>query len=115
MGTDSSGILFTLANAFPPIRKLMEALNMPTFNEPLSGLMDFAKQTSKEHEATFQEDSQRDFVDRYIKKRYDEASNPSSSFHGQDGRFQMESFIMDIMLAGSQTTSITLNWFFLYM
>ncbi len=62
---------------------------------------------------TFQADSPpRDFIDRYL---HEMTSNPSSSFLGVDGDLNLMNVVIDLFIAGSDTTSNTLNWGVLFM
>lgn len=54
-----------------------------------------------------------DFIDAYLRKIED--SSPDSSFHGQLGRQNLTSSIIDLLIAGTDTTSVTLTWAVLYM
>ncbi len=69
-----------------------------------------------EHEATFQEDSLRDFTDHYLKEIKERSKSPGeSSFKGKDGRTNLVNCLFDFFLAGSETTSTTLKWAMMYM
>ena len=65
----------------------------------------------------FQPDNMRDFVDKYLKevKSASEEQRTKSSFHGDEGLLNLTNVLIDFFLAGSETTSTTLNWGMLYM
>lgn len=94
-----------------------------------------------EHSATIQTDNPRDFVDVYLNE-VSGTVNPASSFHPKTGStiiinpvthksfskfffscfvfvFDLEralrSVMSDLFVAGSDTTSVTLNWTILYL
>ena len=59
----------------------------------------------------------RDFVDQYLKeiKVASEEKRVGSSFYGEEGILNLTNVLVDFFLAGSETTSTTLNWGMLYM
>ena len=61
-----------------------------------------------------QADNMRDFVDKYISE-IKSSNNKESSFHGEEGILNLANVLIDFFLAGSETTSTTLNWGMLYM
>jgi cytochrome P450 len=58
-------------------------------------------------------DSPSDFIDSYLAKIED--STPDSSFHATLGFQNLRSSILDLLIAGSDTTSTVLTWAILYM
>ena len=58
-------------------------------------------------------DSPNDFIDSYLTKIDD--SPLDSSFHGVRGLQNLRSTILDLLLAGSETTSTALTWAVLFM
>ena len=48
------------------------------------------------------------YMEAYLQQR--STSKPGSSFYGQRGLESLRSCILDLMLAGSETTSSALNW-----
>lgn len=63
----------------------------------------------KEHESSFDPKDIRDFVDMYIKAR-----SESSDAHLYNAT-NMRRVILDLFIAGTETSSITLDWLTLYM
>ncbi|XP_045203041.2 cytochrome P450 2J2-like [Mercenaria mercenaria] len=63
----------------------------------------------EEHEKTFDANSIRDFVDLFIQAKYEESEKDLFTL---DNLYYV---IMDLFIAGSETTSNTLNWTILYM
>lgn len=58
-------------------------------------------------------DEPNDFIDSYLAKI--EESPKESSFNGSLGLQNLRSTILDLLLAGSETTSTALTWAILYM
>lgn len=71
----------------------------------------------EEHEATFDANSMRDFTDAYIneRNRVKEANETNSSFYGQVGYYNYVNSFFDLFLAGSETTSTSLNFTVMYL
>ena len=67
-----------------------------------------------EHEATLDVNEPRDFIDAYLTV-VKETTDPSSSFYGKDGIRSLTNTMLDLFLAGSETTSTALTWAVLYM
>ncbi|KAL4225197.1 hypothetical protein ACF0H5_015888 [Mactra antiquata] len=61
------------------------------------------------HEDTFDNDNIRDFVDLYVQIKQ---QNSDAKIYNKGNMFRM---IMDLFVAGSETTSNTINWCILYM
>jgi cytochrome P450 len=67
-----------------------------------------------EHEATIDYNEPRDFIDKYLIEMR-ATTDPNSSFWGARGRLNLVATLLDLFLAGSETTSTTLTWAMLYM
>ena len=71
----------------------------------------------KEHEVNYKEDIKddpRDFIDAYLNQIYDD-STKGTSFHGNLGHQNLECVLLDLMLAGIETTSTALTWSSIFM
>ncbi|CAL8092016.1 unnamed protein product [Orchesella dallaii] len=66
-----------------------------------------------DHWNSYQEGEARDFVDAYIQQI--KASSDKSSFYSEEGKQNLYSVLLDLFLAGAETTSTTLQWAMLYM
>ncbi len=67
-----------------------------------------------EHETTLDPNDPRDFIDTVlIEIRH--TTDPASSFYGEKGRVNLVATMLDLFVAGSETTSTTLTWAVLYM
>merc|ERR1712061_949079 len=87
------------------------------FEKARSGPQTMQKLTSesiKRHIDTYDDSHQRDFIDCYLKKMT-ETTDPSSSFHGKHGERIIQRTLVDIVGAGSETTSAILTFAFNYL
>ncbi len=107
--------LMQVAFNFPIVSTILEKFGIETFDIVFKDFIKLANDIITSHEETFQEDNLRDFTDAFLKTRHDNASNPSSSFHGRDGLLNQQGILNDIIQAGTDTTSITTSWAVLYM
>jgi len=96
--------------------QLLEALGFDTMSAIDQEFANMCSKIVTEHEDTFQEDSIRDFTDSYIKLRREQHERMSQvSFHGSTGLKNQVGMMIDIMQAGTETTSKTLEWSILFM
>ncbi len=72
------------------------------------------EQKVAEHEATIDYNDPRDFIDKVLTEMRD-TTDPASSFYGEVGRQNLVGTLLDLFIAGSETTSTTLTWAVLYM
>lgn len=68
----------------------------------------------KDHLETFESNNLRDFIDVYINEMKSVAK-PGSSFYDKKGRQNLDVLLMDFFIAGSETTTSTLNWTIYYL
>ena len=105
-----------IMNNSPLLMNIFKHLNVFDAVQCCEDMFKFCQDSIRSHEQTFQEDSvSRDFIDSYLKRKLVDASNPESTFHGSDGELQLKNVLFDLLMAGSETTSTTLNWATLYM
>ncbi|XP_046577297.1 cytochrome P450 2J5-like [Haliotis rubra] len=97
-------------NAIPSLRHLpyFKKLMRPYF-EGSNKMSTYAETRIEEHRCTYQEDVERDYVDVFLKY---EAENPDSTVYTASN---MTRCILDLILAGTETTSGTLDFGVLYM
>jgi len=74
----------------------------------------FTSESIKRHIDTYDDSHQRDFIDCYLKKMT-ETTDQSSSFHGKHGEGNIQRTLVDIVGAGSETTSAILTFAFNYL
>ncbi len=101
---------------YKPLADLVWSSNLITGPVAIQNIMKFIDDAITDHERTFQEDSLRDFTDHYLKEMKDRsATDGKSSFQGPEGKLNLRNVLFDFFVAGSETTSTTLNWAMLYM
>ncbi|TRY72131.1 hypothetical protein TCAL_13034 [Tigriopus californicus] len=67
------------------------------------------------HLRTFQYDHMRDFMDVYIQEMKSQDGNAQSFLHGQRGLENLNCLLSDLFVAGSDTTTNTINWTIFYL
>ncbi|XP_016430350.1 cytochrome P450 2B4-like isoform X1 [Sinocyclocheilus rhinocerous] len=102
----AAGQIFNLApfiKHFPgPHQKIMQ-----NFTE----LLGFIRDEIKEHKETLDPDSPRDFIDAYLLEIEKQKSNEGSTFHEDN----MVMSVLDLFLAGTDTTATTIRWGLIYL
>jgi len=112
-GAGQNHLLFVL---FPSLAKLLPAYSARIAKpiiDTLDGIRAIITKHSAEHRETFDENNLRDYLDVHIAAQ--QSANPGSSFHGEVGQQNEECGIIDLFLAGTETTSTTITWGILYM
>ena len=77
-------------------------------------IMNMIKESITEHQQTLDLNEPRDFIDTYLHE-IAATSDPSSSFYGEKGMVSLVNTMLDLFVAGSETTSTVLTWAVLYM
>jgi cytochrome P450 len=72
------------------------------------------EQKVEEHESTIDYNEPRDFIDKVLIEIHS-STDPQSSFYGEQGQICLVTTLLDLFIAGSETTSTTLTWAVLYM
>ncbi|XP_042219419.1 cytochrome P450 2L1-like [Homarus americanus] len=65
----------------------------------------------EEHRATLDRDDPRDLIDGYLMMMEEKADDPNNTFSEKD----LAILVLDLFLAGSETTTNTLTWLFYYL
>ncbi len=109
----------TIANLLPhPSMALWPGLKKLTgfdkSEEVFLQLSNFVYPYIEEHSKTLDPDNIRDFLDLMLLE-VQNSTDATSSFHGQTGHFAAYNNIIDLFIAGMETTSSALLWTFLYM
>ncbi len=99
----------------PIVSPILELLGVETFGILDDKFSEIINGVIRTHEEAYQEDSQLDFTDVYMKRMRDSASVPSSSFHGRHGERNLHYSLNDLMQAGTITTGATMGWATLFM
>jgi len=106
---------FLLLFVIPSAGKFLNMLGYDTFMQVDKDFGSICSKIVAEHEQSYQEESVRDFTDMYIKTRQEHASSPGTSFHGSARMKNQRGIMIDIMQAGTDTTSVTMEWAILLM
>ena len=77
-------------------------------------IVDLMEENIIQHKETLDVNAPRDFIDVMLIER-ENTTDPTSPFYGQTGLDNLKVTLFDLFLAGSETTSTTLNWAVLYM
>ncbi len=99
---------------YPFISKIFARLNVLMVFETTKSIFSFMTKSLTWHKETFQEDS-RDFIDAYYSHSQSGKSTVGESFQGPNCDISLRNVLLDLFIAGSETTSTTLNWAVLFM
>ncbi len=101
---------------YKPLTYFVNKTKIITGPIALKRIINFIKDAVFDHERTFEEDCLRDFTDHYLREiREKSAHDVESSFKEDIGKLNLLNVLTDFFIAGSETTSTTLNWSMLYM
>ena len=110
----SASHMHPLTLLFPKLQKLFpHYFGFDHMETAVNTLKKMINRSSAQHEDTFDSDNMRDLLDMYISKR--SGADVGSSFHGQIGKQNQQIGLLDLFLAGSETTSTTLLWAILFL
>ena len=77
-------------------------------------IMSMMKKSIAEHEESLDPNEPRDFTDKVLIE-IGRTTDPNSTYYGEAGKEHLANTLMDMFIAGSETTSTTLTWAMLYM
>jgi len=103
-----------IMDVFPSLRSCLKNYffkEILAYGKQIKGII---RQKIEEHLQDHDPENHRDFLDVYI-EAHKNTSSGSSSFHGERGLVNLESVLLDIFEAGSETTSSTITWGVLYL
>ncbi len=110
----------TLVNLFPSVRHIAPQLSGWTQTSSIMfDVIDFVAKIIDKHLVHFEKDKEilkdtpNDFIDAFLAQNVN--SEAGSSFHGQLGLQNLRSTILDLLFAGTETTSTALTWATLFM
>ncbi len=94
----------------------LEILGLSSLGSLFGELSKYIQDAVKPVKETYQSESLRNFIDYYLKMMGEqEETREIKSFVGEEGEANMINVILDLFVAGSETTSTTLNWGMLFM
>ena len=82
--------------------------------EVFAMIRDFLSNTIEEHSGAVNEENPKDFIEAFIAE-ISNTTDLDSSFYGSYGKKNLLETLVDLLVAGSETTSTTLTWGMLYM
>ncbi|XP_015920068.1 cytochrome P450 18a1 [Parasteatoda tepidariorum] len=97
---------------FPWISKVLDFFNIGTrkkFSIELGKVKKYVREEMREHEATFDPDNIRDFIDAYLLEIQKRAKDVTSTFH----RDTLEDLARGFFGAGSETVRLSVEWMLL--
>jgi cytochrome P450 len=110
----------SILTVFPWIRHIAPKMSGWTGTKTCAlALNHFIDEVIDEHVVNFASNKEsvredpKDFIDAFLAQI--ESSDPGSSFHGELGIKNLKATLLDLMLAGSETTATTLTWAILFM
>ena len=93
---------------------LKELLGFDKNEKVFTDLQNFVLPFIKNHEEKLDPDNITDFMDLMLLE-IKNTTNTNSSFYGETGHFALFNNIIDLFIAGMETTSSALLWTFLYL
>ena len=101
--------------AFPWIAKLWPSFLGRDEDIKISkDIMNMMRTSIKNHKESLDTNEPRDYIDKYLIE-IQNTKDPNSSFYGEKGINNLAANLLDLFIAGSETTSTTLTWANLYM
>ena len=101
--------------AFPWIAKLWPSFLGRDEDIKISkDIMNMMRTSIKNHKESLDTNEPRDYIDKYLIE-IQNTKDPNSSFYGEKGINNLAANLLDLFIAGSETTSTTLTWAILYM
>ncbi|CAF95843.1 unnamed protein product, partial [Tetraodon nigroviridis] len=105
-----SSVWAQLYNSFPLLMRHMPGPHQ-TVKQIWNKVEDFIGEELKEHRKNWDPSDPRDYIDCYLKEIQANKGQDENTFDEQNLIF----CVLDLFVAGSETTSTTLRWAFLYM
>ena len=99
---------------FPFLDKLFPSIDQHHSYSCIRELKEFLNGTINKHRETFDPDNIQDFIDAYLQE-IQEKGVKGTSFHASQGYEQLANTLLDLFIAGTDTTSNTLSFAILFM
>ena len=97
-----------------PLRHAL-GFDIDSLKAGIDGVLELVYDQIERHKANFDEDNITDFVDTYLAEMVKRKENQESSFNKIRGNFYLANVMVDLFIAGMETTASTLNWSFLLL
>ena len=112
--TGASGALATML-PFPemlrwPIINRLFGLNQEKDIQILNKMTVLVEKYVEEHKSTLDEDNIRDFLDAYLVEIQKHETDTESSFYQERGHYMLLNLMIDLLIAGMETTSSAIVW-----
>ncbi len=112
---DSGHPLLGLTMNLPNVFKVLSKLGILNFKKQIDQLFEFNKEVLENHKLIdHHEEHHLTFTEAMLHK-IRTTSDPNHPMHGQTGELNLLNVLLDFFIAGSDTTSVTMNWAMLYM
>ncbi len=91
-------------------------LGLPPPTNVFDEIIKFMQEIIRPNRKSYQDDSVRNLIDHFIRmSKKQEVSREQMSFVGEDGELNLQSLLLDLFVAGSESTSNSLNWAMLFL
>ena len=97
-----------------PLRNAL-GFNLDSLKNGIDDVLELVYDQIEQHKENFDQDNITDFIDTYLAEMEKNKENEHSSFNKSRGHFFLANVLVDLFIAGMETTSSTLNWSFLLL
>lgn len=97
-----------------PLRDAL-GLDLNSIKACVDGMVEIIEDQIKHHKSHFDPGCINDFLDSYIAEMARNKENEHSSFYKERGHYYLVNVMIDLFLAGMETTASALNWSFLLL
>ena len=102
-------------NQYAILDKMLSQLSNYNFMSKLfQDVVNLIQDNIDSHKITLDKNEPRDFIDMALCEM-ENATDKTSSFYGKVGEDNLKFTLLDLFIAGSETTATTLTWAALYM